>query len=177
MSAGNAFLALFIQPEYGIPLLLLIGCLFVWWGWESRLLPPKPAAYSIRPYWMLDSIRLLHEALSAGQLGPTIQATYTWLSREFVRRYGIPLSRFVSLRGWFISQRIPDRQRFVRAVRRLQVAFLDATYAEDTKTESWLGGWRRPRARARAQRNFRRALNDLEVLHDQLAPRPRGAGA
>jgi hypothetical protein len=177
MSAGNAFLALFIQPEYGIPLLLLLCSLLVWWGWESRLLPPKPAPYAIRPYWMLDSIRLLHEALSAGQLGPTIQATYTWLSREFVRKYGVTISRAVSFRGLFIPQRIPDRHKFVRAVHHLQSAFLDATYAENVTVESWLGSWRRPRAKIRAQQMFLRALNDLEELQGRLATKPRGAEA
>ena len=177
MSAETALLSLFIQPEYGLPLLLLFGCLVAWWSWESRLLPPKPAAYAIRPYWMLDSVRLLHEALSAGRLGPTIQASYTWLSREFARTYGIPISRFVSPRGWFRTWGIPGRYLFVRAVRHLQSAFLDATYAEDTGTELWLGTWRRSRARVRAQRMFLRALNDLELIQDQFAPLTGGAGA
>jgi hypothetical protein len=177
MSGGNAFLALFVQPEYGIPLLLLLGCLVVWWSWESRLLPPKPTAYQIRPYWMLDSVRLLHEALSAGQLGPTIQATYTWLSREFMRRYEVPISKFVSFRGFFVYGRFTNRRQFVRIVRNLQTAYLEAVFSEDTQTEIWLASWRRPRAKARAQRVFLRALNELEEVQSQFGPKPRGASA
>ncbi len=177
MSAGDPFFALFVQPEYGIPLLLIVAGIVVWWAWESRLLPPKPAPYAIRPYWMLDSVRLLHEALTAELIGPTIQATFTWLSREFFRRYGVPISRFVSPWGYFRRNQIPDRPEFVRTVRILQSAFLDALYAEDTKSESWFGQWRRPRARARALRKFTSALPYLEDLGVQLSGRPRGAGA
>jgi hypothetical protein len=173
----TALSALFIQPEFGIPLLLLIASIVVWWSWESQLLPPRPAPYAIRPYWTLDSVRLLHEALNAGELGATIQATYTWLSREFLRRYGVHVSRYVSLRGYSLRRRIPHRSEFVRVVRGLQSAFLDALYAENTKAESWFAGWRRPRARARAQRNFLRALAGLEGLQTLLGPPVRGAVA
>jgi hypothetical protein len=175
MSSGNAFVALFLQPEFGIPLLLLLVCFVVWWSWEARLLPPKPAPYPVRPYWMLDSARLIHEALTAGQLGATIQATYTWLSREFARRYGVPLSRFIRFRGVLLREKIPDRPLYIRTVGHLQAAFLDATFAEDTRPDSWLASWRRPRARARAQRRFLRALNSIEQLEAQFGPRPRGA--
>ena len=175
MTVLDAILALFLQPAFGIPLLLLLVCLTIWWAWESRLLPPKPVPYAIRPYWMLDSVRLLHEALAGEQLGSTIQVVYTWLSREFVRRYGVPVSRFVGPRGYFLRERIPFRPDYVRAVKLLQSAFFDALYAEAMSDESWFATWRRPRARARALRKFAGALPHLEKVGALLSPPTPGA--
>jgi len=176
MSATDAILALFVQPEFGVPVLLLVCSVVAWWSWESSVLPPALAPYSLRRPWELDTVRLLHEALSADRLGPTIQATYTWLSQEFYRRYGTPISRFVRFGGYFLRNQVPNRPRFRRAVRTLQSAFFEAQYAEDTSPAGWFAKWRRPRARTRAQRIFVRALVDLEALESQLGGRQHGSG-
>jgi len=177
MSATDLVIALFVQPEYGIPLLLFACALLAWGSWESNVLPPVLSPYPLRPPWVVDTVRLLHEALSADQLAATIQVTFTWFSHEFRRQYGIPISHFVRLRGYFLRKKIPNRPQFRRAVGGLQRAFFDAAYAENPSAPSWFGAWRRPRAKARARRIFAEALVDLEGLRTQLGNPPRGVGA
>jgi hypothetical protein len=176
MTGAEILDALFIQPQYGLPLLLLACSLIIWSAWQSQALPAVLAPYRIRPPWVVDLVRLLHESLIAGELSPTIRVTYTWLTQQFRRKYGLWISEFASWRGYFLRRRIPHRSQFRQAVRTLQAAFFYAQYAEQTSETGWLALWRRPRAQAQAQRTFARALTQLEALRGLLDDSPPGAG-
>ncbi|MCI4352728.1 MAG: hypothetical protein L3K14_04990 [Thermoplasmata archaeon] len=176
MNVSAPVLGLFVQPEYGLPLFLLACSVVLWWKWRPRLLPPALAPYTLRWPWLIDNTRVLHEALSADKLRPTVQATYTWLAQEFRRQYHVPISDLFSLPAYILPGQIPNRREFRRAVRSLARAFSAAGYAEDSLSTNWFALWRRRRAISRARRIFARVLDDLEALQMQLGA-IRGAGA
>ncbi|MCI4348402.1 MAG: hypothetical protein L3J97_07290, partial [Thermoplasmata archaeon] len=177
MNVPGLVLALLVQPEYGLPLLLLGCSVVLWWNWEARMLPPALAPYTLRWPWMIDNVRLLHEALSTDKLRPTIQVTYNWLAQQFRRQYGVPISNLFRLREYILRSRIPSRPEFRRAVRLLSKAFYHARYGEDSTSTGWLARWRRPRALARARGAFTRVLDELEALQLQLGAVPGGETA
>lgn len=168
MSEWDWVAALFIQPQFGLPLLMLGIAIATWSAWETRTLPSRLAPYSIRPPWTIDTVRVLHEALMAGQLGTTIQVTFTWLSQQFRRRFGLSLSEVVGWRRFFYRIPIPERRRYRKVVRTLQRSFSDARYAEDPSQRGWLAERFKPRARARAERLFATAIQEVEGLRDSL---------